>query len=580
MGTGMRSRVTRRSILLLAAATLAWAVPVPSRGGESHEVWERVYDSGAGNDAITGVGADTAGGVIVVANVATGGIRVSRYSREGSLSWFFPLPGVTIPLDRYFSNGNPAFFPNGDVLIVGQATSGATPDVYVGRFQSATGAAVWDNTYDLGGDEEPRCGMVDASGNIVVVGQTLLADPGRDIFAMKIDASTRQPLWTATLAESAGSQPTDDRVTSGYSAVLAANGDVVVSGYRFGDFTNGDDILVRRYASADGADLGGDLLDLGGDDKAYAAAVTVGDRIFVVGRTRQPGRPYDALVLKYSSLSPLDRQIYQDNVNGLGAAAAHVLVEGNDNVLIGMEAQTATAQEVVFRKLRADDFTEIWTYRYDGRGTGDSLNGMAFDSQGRLVALVQTANDNIGLLKIDGQGNLVDNVFLARTGVIGVAVSPSGEYVFTGANISNGADQDAAVGMIGPPLTPSPAGSSGGGGCFIATAAWGSPMELEVRLLRRFRDSVLFESVAGRGFVRLYYKWSPAAAKFIEGCAPLRGAVRFLLVPVVMGVCTVLAPLPVKVFGLGICLCAVVAILVPKPRKRLTISIDKGMDRV
>lgn len=580
MGTGMRSMVTRGSILLIAAAILAVLAPAPSRGGEFQAVWDNVYDSGGGSDAITGVAADAAGGVVVVVNVATGGIRVSRYSREGALSWSFPLPGVTIPLDRYFSNGNPAFFPNGDVLIVGQATSGSTPDVYVGRYQSATGAAVWDNTYDLGGEEEPRCGMVDASGNIVVVGQTALSDPGRDIFAIKIDASTRQPLWTTTFAGSAGSQPTDDRVTSGYSAALAANGDVVVSGYRFGDFTNGDDVIVRRYASADGADLGGDLLDLGGDDKAYAAAISVGDRIFVAGRTRQPGQPYEALVLRYDALSPVDILVYQDNVNGLGAVAVHVLAEGNDNVLVGMEAQTATAQEIVFRKLRADDLSEIWTYRYDGNGTGDSLEGMAFDSGGRMVALVQTANDNIGLLKIDSQGNLVDNVFLARAGVIGVALSPSGEYVYTGANISNGTDQDAFVAMVGPPLPSSSAGSSGGGGCFIATAAWGSPMEPEVRLLRRFRDSVLLESVAGRGFVRMYYKWSSAAAQFIGRSAPLRGAVRFLLVPVVMGVCIILAPLPVKLAGLGICLWAVAVILVPLPRKRLTISIDKGLDRV
>jgi hypothetical protein len=257
---------------------------------------------------------------------------------------------------------------------------------------------------------------------------------------MKIDGSSRQVLWTNFLSGSAASQPTDDRVTSGYSGTLAANGDVVVSGYQFNDVSNGDDLVVMRYASADGADLGGDLLDLGSDDKAYAAAITGDGPIFVVGRTRQPGLPYNAIVLKYSSLSPPARLYSIDNVDSLGAVAVHVLVEGNDNVLVGMEAATATDQEVVIRKLRAVDLTEIWTYRYDVPGAGDSLRGMAFDSEGRLVVLVQTANDNIGLLRIDGKGNPVDNVFLARTGVIGVAVSasPSGAYVFFGADVSNG----------------------------------------------------------------------------------------------------------------------------------------------
>jgi len=552
-------------ILLIAAAILAAGVPVPARCGESRLIWDNLYDSGGGNDETTGVAADAAGGVIVVANVATGGIRIRRFSGEGVLSWSVPLPGVTIPLDRYFTNANPAFFPNGDVLIVGQATTGSTQDVYVGRFQSATGALVRDSAYDLGGTEEPRCGLVDASGNIVVVGQMLDPGPDHDFFTLKIDGNTQDVVWLTSYSGTAASQVTDDRVTSAYSAALAANGDVVVSGYQFNDVSNGDDLVVKRYASADGADLGGDVLDLGSDDKAYAAAITADNQIFIVGRTRQGG-VYNAIVLKYSSLSPPARLYSIDNVNSLGAVAVHVLVEGSDNVLVGMEAQTATDQEVVFRKLRASDLTEIWTYRYDVPAAGDSLNAMAFDLQGRLVAMVQTANDNVGVLTIDRQGNLVDNVFLSRTGVIGVGVAPSGRYVFAGANSSNGTDQDAMVAMAGPPLppTPAPAPSTGssGGGCFIATAAWGSSLQPEVSVLRRFRDSVLATSAAGRGFIGLYYRWSPAAAEFIERSDLLRGAVRFLLVPVVMAVGISLAPFPVPVYVLAIFLfCSIVTLL-------------------
>jgi len=569
MGSSGRDMLMRRSILLLAAATLAAAFAVPARAGASQALWVKSFDSGGGNDATTGVRADAGGGVIVVANLATGGIRVSRYSREGALTWAFPLPDVTIPLDRFFNNANPAFFPNGDVLIVGQATAGITPDVYVGRFRSDTGARVWENTYDLGGTEEPRCGMVDASGDVVVVGQTILPGPNRDIFTLKIDASSRQVLWTKYLSGSAGSQPTDDRVTSGYSSVLGANGDAIVSGYRFNDFTSGDDLIVQRYAAADGAELGGDLLDLGDNDKAYAAAVSGGGAIFVVGRSQQPGLPYEAVVLKYASLSPPDRRISLDNVNGLGAVAVHVLVEGSDNVLVGIEAQTGTDSEIVIRKLNASDLSRIWTYRYDVPGAGDSLKGMAFDPRGRLVALVQTANDNIGVLVIDGEGNLSDNVFLSLTGITGVGVTPSGDHMFIGANSSNGTDDDSMVARTGPPLSPS--ADSGGGGCFIATAAWGSPMQPEVRILRRFRDSVLLGSAPGRGFVNLYYRWSPAAAQVIEWSPPLRSGVRFLMVPVVMGVRVAMAPLPDPVVALGICLLGIVAIPLRKARKKLYI---------
>jgi len=76
-------------------------------------------------------------------------------------------------------------------------------------------------------------------------------------------------------------------------------------------------------------------------------------------------------------------------------------------------------------------------------------------------------------------------------------------------------------------------GGGGGGGCFIATAAYGSSMAGEVVTLRRFRDDHLMKSEAGREFVRLYYRYSPAVADYIRERDALRAAVRWGLWPVV-----------------------------------------------
>ena len=75
--------------------------------------------------------------------------------------------------------------------------------------------------------------------------------------------------------------------------------------------------------------------------------------------------------------------------------------------------------------------------------------------------------------------------------------------------------------------------SSSGGGCFIATASYGSPMEPHVKLLRQFRDRFLFTNGAGRTFVLLYYAHSPPIAKFISGHESLRIVVRWTLLPLV-----------------------------------------------
>ena len=82
------------------------------------------------------------------------------------------------------------------------------------------------------------------------------------------------------------------------------------------------------------------------------------------------------------------------------------------------------------------------------------------------------------------------------------------------------------------PLTTSQA-SSGGGGCFIATAAYGSSLDGHVDTLRTFRDQYLVSDGAGGSFVEAYYRFSPTVARFIDDHASFKPAVRAALLPAV-----------------------------------------------
>jgi hypothetical protein len=67
-------------------------------------------------------------------------------------------------------------------------------------------------------------------------------------------------------------------------------------------------------------------------------------------------------------------------------------------------------------------------------------------------------------------------------------------------------------------------------GCFIATAAYGTPTAEQIDVLREFRDVVLLKSKMGSQFVALYYRLSPPVADFIAGNEVVRTLVRELLV--------------------------------------------------
>lgn len=65
--------------------------------------------------------------------------------------------------------------------------------------------------------------------------------------------------------------------------------------------------------------------------------------------------------------------------------------------------------------------------------------------------------------------------------------------------------------------------SSGGGGCYVATAVYGSYDCPEVWTLRRFRDVTLAGTWYGRAFIRTYYAISPTLVKWFGKTEWFRG---------------------------------------------------------
>jgi len=71
------------------------------------------------------------------------------------------------------------------------------------------------------------------------------------------------------------------------------------------------------------------------------------------------------------------------------------------------------------------------------------------------------------------------------------------------------------------------------GECFIATAAYGTPMAKQVQILREFRDKILMKSQSGQKFIYWYYKNGNALAGKIRDRDEIRAVVRALLYPII-----------------------------------------------
>ena len=102
-----------------------------------------------------------------------------------------------------------------------------------------------------------------------------------------------------------------------------------------------------------------------------------------------------------------------------------------------------------------------------------------------------------------------------------------------------------------------------GGGCLIATAAFGSEMSPQVQQLREIRDNVVMQTESGHafmtGFNQIYYSFSPYVADFERENVVFKETVKVVLAPMLTSF-SILSHVPVDTeqemlgYGIGVIL--------------------------
>ncbi|MCI5141645.1 MAG: hypothetical protein D3909_07935, partial [Candidatus Electrothrix sp. ATG1] len=103
------------------------------------------------------------------------------------------------------------------------------------------------------------------------------------------------------------------------------------------------------------------------------------------------------------------------------------------------------------------------------------------------------------------------------------------------------------------------------------TAAYGTALEPQVVLLKKFRDLYLLTNRAGYHFVQLYYTYSPPIADFIRQHDTIRFLVRALLLPLLMTSFFLVEFSPLQQLIIALVFIFSSAFFLPRLKKRLWI---------
>ena len=255
-GSGNVVVVGSTGVWLEDASAGDWDGFVRTYDAAGNLLWTREISTG-GSETAADVAADGSGNVVVVGrtsgslgDASAGGLDayVRKYDPAGNVQW-----------TRQFGTSSDdgamsvAVDESGSILVAGY-TYGVLQGMHAGgrdaflRKYDAAGNVLWTRQFGTSSDDLVYAVAVDASGNILVTGETNgslegMSAGGYDAFVRKYDPAGNV-LWTRQFGTSS-----DDRA---YGVAVDGSGSVLVTGSTDGSLegvsSNGSDVFVRKYA--------------------------------------------------------------------------------------------------------------------------------------------------------------------------------------------------------------------------------------------------------------------------------------------------------------------------------------------
>lgn len=216
---------------------------------------------------------------------------------------------------------------------------------------------------------------------------------------------------------------------------------------------------------------------------------------------------------------------------------------GND----GFAEPNATPVPAVYSPNDNNDFVYIQAYAdktFYAKGDIARITIEVFDSKGRPVdiepSLIGVAGEvsRLETGKYSFETEVADGVkeivITAGQSKLGLSIS-GGVAVIPTADEPKEPTTPISIDEQPPASSNSPNAQNGGGGCLIATAAFGSELTPQVQFLRNFRDNQILSTAAGSSFMDVfnawYYSFSPYVADYERQQPWLQQTVRTSIYP-------------------------------------------------
>jgi hypothetical protein len=482
-----------------------------------------------GDDAGRGIAVDATGNAYVTGFTASTDFPTT----PGAFQTAFGGGG----LDAFVVKLNPA----GSALVYGTYLGGAGSDVGLGiAIDTAQNAYVTGGTFSAnfpiaGGVSQPTLAggrdafvtQLNAAGTALVY-STYLGGAGTDVGnAIAVDGTGAAYITGSTICAGAPCVSSTDFPTTG-GVVQTARPVGQGTGVTDAFVTKLTPTGVRSYSTFLGGTFGDEGLAIKVDDVGNA---------FVTGGTSSGGAPPAGFPVTAGF----------DNFTGATQAFLTKLDPAGAVILFSRSAPTGTLNSVprddpslappsISTSIGLDAAGNVYVSGSETRAAPSAARLtdafiIVFNPEFALLTpefFVGGTGDDLGLALAVGAAG---NVFLA--GETTSADFPSTPGVVQGAFA--GATDAFAAKVVTEASTFSGGGhpSARGGGCFIASAAFGSPIAREVETLRTFRDRVLVPHAAGRAVVAAYYRVSPSFAGVVARHESLKVVTRAVLRPVI-----------------------------------------------